>query len=163
MDSDLRQLTDDAPWYCTCMQELFFRCNRVDDTPEELKTEILNFDTTEIVGFHARSDFLDRNWEILKLSIWTQMPALILFVVGLVAYVLVLVPWKYLAVKTCDWCAISLCTHSRSIVTDRLLLLEVLHRAFTEASTAGFIQFPVRYHIATDKHRSIPDVPPIIR
>lgn len=105
VDSDLRQLTDDAPWYCTCMQELFFRCNRVDDTPEELKTEILNFDTTEIVGFHARSDFLDRNWEILKLSIWTQIPALILFVVGLVAYVLVIVPWKRLAVKPCEWVA----------------------------------------------------------
>lgn len=90
------KLNEDAPWYCTCMEELYYRCNRIED-------DALNQDNSDILGFHTRSEFLSRAFDSWNVSMWTRFAAKIVVAVGFAVFVLAKIPWKILISKAKKW------------------------------------------------------------
>lgn len=81
------------------MEELYYRCNRIED-------DAVNEDNSDILGFHTRSEILNRAFDSWNVSMWTGFAARIVVAVGFAAFVLAKMPWKILISKAKKWCVL---------------------------------------------------------
>lgn len=85
-----------APWFCPCLEELQFRCYRINKDP------MLKVD--DILGFRTRAGILI---EALKLSDQGKKAMLVgqmLVAVAMVLTVVTLCPWKHMCLRFPTWC-----------------------------------------------------------